>query len=92
MDTLSFILGIASVVVTAAAVVAVYAFVKVRKIEKEMEGVYREIESTRTNLYRDLTDVREGICRIIDDRHDSLVRIMDSRLDKLQNKKQLLKD
>ena len=92
MDTISFLLGIAFEDVTVETVVAVYAFVKVRKIEKEMEDVYREIESTRNNLYKDLTDVREGIYRIIDDRHDSLVRIMDSRLDKLQNKKQLLKD
>ena len=96
MDTLSFVLGIAFVVVIVSTIVAVYAFVKVKRIQKDIEDIYREIDTTRSQIYRDLGDIQEGIYRGMDDRHDSLVRIMDSRMDKLesklQSKKELLKD
>lgn len=91
MDTLSFILGIAFVVVIVSTVAAVYAFVKVKKIQKEIENIYRELDTTRSQIYRDLGDIREGIYRDMDDRHDSLVRIMDSRLDKLVSNLKLQK-
>lgn len=91
MDTLSFILGIAFVVVVVSTVAAVYAFVKVKKIQKEIENIYRELDTTRSQIYRDLGDIREGIYRDMDDRHDSLVRIMDSRLDKLVSNLKLQK-
>ena len=96
MDTLSFILGIAFVVVIAVAVVAVYAFVKVKKINKDLNEVITRIDFNDSRIYRDLGDIREGIYRDMDNRHDSLVRIMDSRIDKLESRlqstKQLLKD
>ena len=100
MDTLSFVLGIAFVVVIAVAVVAVYAFVKVKKIRKDLDEVIRRIDFNDSRVYRDLGDIRETIYRDIESRHDSLVAIMDSRMDRLESKltakstytKQLLKD
>jgi uncharacterized protein (DUF885 family) len=100
MDTLSFVLGIAFVVVIAVAVVAVYAFVKVKKIRKDLDEVIRRIDFNDSRVYRDLGDIRETIYRDMESRHDSLVAIMDSRMDRLENKltakstytKQLLKD
>lgn len=91
MDTLSFILGIAFVVVIVSTIVAVYAFVKVKRIQKDIGDIYREIDTTRSQIYRDLGDIQEGIYRGMDDRHDSLVRIMDSRLDKLVSNLKLQK-
>ena len=38
MDTLSFVLGIAFVVVIAVAIVAVYAFVKVKEVKEQINN------------------------------------------------------
>ncbi len=79
METLSFVLGMASVVVIAIAVVAVYAFVKVRKIEKELENVgsdvYRQIERNHSEFHRR-----------IDELGNAVYSQLDSRLDKLEQK------
>ena len=75
MDILSFILGMSMVVVIAVAIVAVIAFVRVNKLNKEIESLHtilsmeiqtqnREREDSITNVYRTL----------------------DSRLDKLESK------
>jgi DNA-binding Xre family transcriptional regulator len=75
METLSFILGIASVVVIATAVVAVYAFVKVNKVNKHFENLCRELDTTRNDLYRYTAE-----------RAEDIIRTLDSRCDKLENK------
>jgi Mg2+ and Co2+ transporter CorA len=75
MDTLSFILGVALVVVAAIAVVAVDAFVKVRLALLDIKNLAREIEDNRNTIYRDLTD-----------RTNDLLRVIDSRCDKLESK------
>ncbi len=61
MDTLSFILGIAFVVVIALAIVAVYAFVKVRSLDKELSTVHQVIGSEIDNQNR----IRENVIRDI---------------------------
>ena len=75
MDILSFILGMSIVVVIAVAVVAVMAFVKVRKHNKEIELVHTimstEFERTNREREHDITEV---------------YRAIDSRLDKLESK------
>ncbi len=75
METLSFILGIASVVVIATAVVAVYAFVKVSKANRNFDNLCRELDTTRQDLYRYTAE-----------RVDDVIRMLDSRCDKLENK------
>ena len=79
MDILSFGLGIAVVVIIGLSVISVIAFVKSRKIEKQIENlesaIYREIQSeiAETN-------------RRIDDFEKDVYSQLDSRLDKLENK------
>jgi len=79
METLSFVLGMSSVVVIAIAVVAVIGFVKARKIEIELEhtsaDVYRLLERNQTELHQRVDQLGENV-----------FSQLDSRLDKLENK------
>ena len=79
METLSFVLGMSSVVVIAVAVVAVIGFVKARKIEIELEhtsaDVYRLLERNQTELHQRVEQLGETV-----------FSQLDSRLDKLENK------
>jgi len=75
MDILSFILGMSMVVVIAVAVVAVMAFVRVNKLNKEIESIHTvmglEIETQNRERENVINDV---------------YRTLDSRLDKLESK------
>ena len=75
METLSFVLGIASVVVIAVAIVAVYAFVKVRQVRQELKNTELNISTEIERVYRAMHDDRSNM-------HSSL----DSRLDKLESR------
>ena len=75
METLSFILGIAFVVVIAVAIVAVYAFVKVNKVKEYLESTERYLSHEISNVYKEM-----------ENRSDNITRSMDSRFDKLENK------
>ena len=75
METLSFVLGIASVVVIAVAIVAVYAFVKVRQVRQELRNTELNISTEIERVYRAMHDDRSNM-------HSSL----DSRLDKLESR------
>jgi uncharacterized membrane protein len=90
METISFILGIASVVVIAIAIVAVYAFVKVRNQKEEIKQIYRSIHEVENQLYRRIDDtVKE-----YQSQYSHMISITDSRFDKLENRikeKQLIK-
>lgn len=93
METLSFILGIAFVVVIAVAIVAVYAFVRVGQIKEELNSIHQVIGSEIDNQNRLREDVQRYVDTTIDNVYSSLNekanlinRIMDSRFDKLENK------
>jgi ribosome-associated translation inhibitor RaiA len=75
MEILSFVLGIASVVVIAVAIVAVYAFVKVRQVKQELQ-------STQLALSTEI----ENVHRVIYDEKMNMYSSIDSRLDKLESK------
>jgi len=75
MDILSFILGMSIVVVIAVAVVAVMAFVKVSKHNKEIDTLHQILGRELDNQTRERNDVVQEI-----------FRTMDSRLDKLESK------
>ena len=75
MDILSFILGMSVVVVIAIAIVAVMAFVKVRKHNKEIENIHQVYSGEFERVRRDMSDYQRQIMSIID-----------SRLDKLESK------
>ena len=75
METLSFVLGMASVVVIAVAIVAVYAFVKVREVRQELQNTQLTLSSEIERVYRTIYDEKNNMCSSID-----------SRLDKLESK------
>jgi hypothetical protein len=75
METISFVLGMASVVVIAVAIVAVYAFVKVRQVKQELQ-------STQLTLSSEI----ENVHRVIYDEKMNMYSSIDSRLDKLESK------
>jgi predicted PurR-regulated permease PerM len=90
METISFILGIASVVVIAIAIVAVYAFVKVRNQKEEIQYLYRNINEVENQLYRKIDETVKDY----QSQNSQVISIMDSRFDKLENRikeKQLIK-
>jgi hypothetical protein len=93
METLSFILGIAFVVVIAIAIVAVYAFVKVKEAREELSSIHqsigREIENLNRVIEMDRRSIESPISdlyRQIEDKTQNVFRVMDSRFDKLENK------
>ena len=75
MDILSFILGISIVVVTAVAIVAVIAFVKVNRHNKEINNLHQILGRELDNQTRERNEIVQEI-----------FRTMDSRLDKLESK------
>ena len=90
MEITSFILGMASVVVIAIAIVAVYAFVKVRNQKEEIKHLYRSINEVESQLYQRINEVVKDY----QSQDSQVISMMDSRFDKLENKikeKQLIK-
>ena len=75
MDILSFILGMSIVVVIAVAVVAVMAFVRVKKHNKDIE----DIRQCMSRDYEYQNRERDSIVQ-------EIYRTLDSRLDKLESK------
>ncbi len=92
MEILSFVLGIAFVVVITAVIVAVYAFVKVNKVKKELEQF--EISQSREteNIYRQMHEEISAANRRLIETEQGIYSQMDSRFDKLIQRKQLLKN
>ena len=86
MDILSFILGMSVVVVIAVAIVAVSAFVKVSKTNKDIkdrfEALYRDVD----NLHRVIGQENENQNRERDTIINDIYRTIDSRFDKLESK------
>jgi len=90
METISFILGIASVVVIVIAIVAVYAFVKVRNQKEEINHLYRSINEVENQLYRRIDETVKDY----QSQDSQVISMIDSRFDKLENRikeKQLIK-
>jgi hypothetical protein len=75
MDILSFILGMSMVVVIAVAIVSVIAFVRVNKLNKEMESLHTILGMEVGNQNREREDAINNV-----------YRTLDSRLDKLESK------
>jgi predicted PurR-regulated permease PerM len=90
METLSFILGVSSVVVIAIAVVAVVGFFKVKSVEKEINE-YRqnftvEFENRTKNIHDNISHTNDSLHRRIDNTEREVFSQLDSRLDKLETK------
>ena len=82
METLSFVLGIAFIVVIALAIVATYAFVKVIKMQKEINDLDRRF----ADIYQCIAEENAQINRRVDAFEKDIYSQLDSRLDKLENK------
>ena len=90
METLSFILGMSSVVVIAIAVVAVIGFFKVKSVEKQFNE-YRqnftvEFENRTKDIHDNLNHTNDSLHRRIDNTEREIFSQLDSRLDKLETK------
>ena len=90
METLSFILGMSSVVIIAIAVVAVIGFFKVRSVEKQFNE-YRqnftvEFENRTKDIHDNLNHTNDSLHRRIDNTEREIFSQLDSRLDKLETK------
>lgn len=72
MDILSFILGMSIVVVIAVAIVAVMAFVKVNKHNKEIDNIHQVLGREIDNQNRDRDLAVNDIYRTLDSRFDKL--------------------
>jgi hypothetical protein len=86
MDTLSFALGIATVVVIAIAIVAVYAFFKVREVKQDNSLFIMDLDKRFEDLYNLLGRNEEAINRKIYEVERDVYSALDSRLDKLESK------
>ena len=86
METLSFVLGIAFVVVIALSIVATYAFVKVIKARKDIDYLLRDLDTRFGEVYQRMHDTSATTHRRIDEFEKEIFGQLDSRLDKLENK------
>jgi 23S rRNA pseudoU1915 N3-methylase RlmH len=90
METLSFILGMSSVVVIAIAVVAVVGFFKVKSVEKQFneykQNFTAEFSVSTTCIYDNINHVNDELHRRIDNTEREVFSQLDSRLDKLETK------
>ena len=86
METLSFVLGIAFVVVIAIAAVATYAFVKVLKTANELEDLRRQLGEEINSTLRSVGYGTDAIHRRVDELEKEVFSQLDSRLDRLENK------
>jgi cell division protein FtsB len=82
METLSFVLGIALVVVIALAIVATYAFVKVIRVQKDINDLDRRF----ADIYQCIAEENAQINRRVDAFEKDIYSQLDSRLDKLETK------
>jgi hypothetical protein len=90
METLSFILGVSSVVGIVISILAVVGYVKVGKVEKNLESFQNNLSNEldiRTKDIHDLINHNNGeVNRRIDNTEREVFSQLDSRLDKLENK------
>ena len=86
METLSFGLGIAFVVVIALAVVATYSFFEVLKTRRAFDDLVRDLDMRFGDVYQRMHDQSASTYRRIDEFEKDIYSQLDSRLDKLETK------
>ena len=83
METTSFILGISSVVLTALVTLVIYNTIKVYKMQKELERLYRDHWNNHNDFYRSLDDRMRNVYDTI----NSDRREIFTQLEKLESNK-----
>ena len=90
METLSFILGVSSVVGIVISILTVVGYVKVGKVEKNLESFQNNLSNELDNRTKDIYDLinhnNDEVNRRIDNTEREVFSQLDSRLDKLENK------
>ena len=90
METLSFILGVSSVVGIVISILAVVGYVKVGKVEKNLESFQNNMSNQLDNVRKEIYDLinhnNDEVNRRIDNTEREVFSQLDSRLDKLENK------
>jgi peptidoglycan hydrolase CwlO-like protein len=90
METLSFILGVSSVVGIVISILAVVGYVKVGKVEKNLESFQNNISNELDNIKKEIYDLinhnHDEVNRRMDNTEREVFSQLDSRLDKLENK------
>jgi peptidoglycan hydrolase CwlO-like protein len=90
METLSFILGVSSVVGIVISILAVVGYVKVGKVEKNLESFQNNLSNELDIRTKDIHDLinhnNDEVNRRIDNTEREVFSQLDSRLDKLENK------
>jgi hypothetical protein len=90
METLSFILGVSSVVGIVISILTVVGYVKVGKVEKNLESFQNNIINELGIRTKDVHDLinhnNDEVNRRIDNTEREVFSQLDSRLDKLENK------
>lgn len=102
METLSFTLGVLSVIIVAFIAVLVWGVVKVVKQEKQIKNMNDDFSRSIENIYRNITENNNYAYRKFEDMdrhaHEQMKNYIaesksytDSRIDKLLEKKQVIK-
>ena len=86
METLSFVLGIAFVVVIALSIVATYAFFKVIKVTNQLDEIQRQLNTAIGEIYQNIAEENRHCHSRIDMFEKDIYSQLDSRLDKLETK------
>ena len=90
MELFSFILGVSSVVGIIIVILSVVGYVKVIKVEKNLESFQQNLSVELDNRTKDIHDnacrINEEVNRRIDDLEREVFSQMDSRLDKLESR------
>jgi hypothetical protein len=90
METLSFILGVSSVVGIVISILTVVGYVKVGKVEKNLESfqnnISNELDIRTKDIHDSMSRANDTLHRRIDNTEREVLSQLDSRLDKLENK------
>jgi peptidoglycan hydrolase CwlO-like protein len=90
METLSFILGVSSVVGIVISILTVVGYVKVGKVKKNLESfqnnISNELDIRTKDIHDSMSRANDTLHRRIDNTERDVFSQLDSRLDKLENK------
>ena len=90
METLSFILGVSSVVGIVISILTVVGYVKVGKVKKNLESfqnnISNELDIRTKDIHDSMSRANDTLHRRIDNTERDVLSQLDSRLDKLENK------
>ena len=90
METLSFILGVSSVVGIVISILTVVGYVKVGKVKKNLESfqnnISNELDIRTKDIHDGMSRANDTLHQRIDNTERDVFSQLDSRLDKLENK------